>query len=578
MMRDIRFGITVLITSLILMVSMPCVSAELFGDANGDKQINTLDVTMIERMILTNDEESPLADANQDGSINIEDVTYTESIILDRVGFPGGHMNIGHIFGPEYTLDPAKQWTGGYIRQAGIAETLFYYNEDLELTPELATGYTELSDTQWQIHLRKGVTFHDGTPFNADAVVYSIERVTDESNSRRNEYKHIESIVAEDEYTVTITTTGPCAYTIATLTDPLVSMVSPAAGEAGLLNTTPVCTGPFKYKSNEPSVSMSVVRNENYWGGKAKLESAMLYYLSEGDTRSIMLQSGDIDITLGLPLPIISKLESDSDLNIVTDETLRLYFLFVNNEKAPLDDIRVRQAINYAINREQIVDAALEGIGGVSAIGMFPSVFPWTNDALTGYPYDKDKALSLLEEAGITDNDNDGILEYNGEDFQLTIELYSSRAVMQPSAEIMGIQLEDIGIDVKIQFLESAAIKEDMVSGNYDLAFYSYNSAQIGDPDRYLTNHFDSTASFMENQWIRYSNDTVNSLLADAEMAMNQSERKGYYDQVQAIIVEQSPEMFIFHERQQVGHYVDVIGYVLYPNEITFLTKEMYMG
>jgi peptide/nickel transport system substrate-binding protein len=575
-MRDIRFRIIFLITSVILMVSMPCVSAELFGDANGDKQINTLDVTMIERMILTNDKESPLADANQDGSINTEDVTYTGSIILDRVGFPGGHMNIGMIFGPSHTLDPGVKWTGWYMRQAGIAETLFCYNEDLELTPELATGYTQLSDTQWQIHLREGVTFHDGTPFNADAVVYSIERVTDELNSRHNEYKHIESIVAEDEHTVKITTTEPYALTIATLTDSLVSMVSPAAGEAGLLNTTPVCTGPFKYKSHEPSVSLSVVRNENYRDSKAKLESAKIYYLSEGETRSIMLQSGDVDITIGLPLPVVSKIESDSDLRIVTDETLRLYFIFVNNAKAPLDDIRVRQAINYAINREQIVDAALEGIGGVPAIGIFPSIFP--NDDLTGYPYNKDKALSLLEEAGIADTDDDGILEYNGEDFQLVIELYTSRATMQPGAEMIEIQLEDIGIDVELQLLESAAIKEDMVSGNFDLAFYSYNSAPIGDPDSFLTKHFDSTAGFMENGWIRYSNDTVNSLLADAKIAMDQSERKGYYDQVQAIIIEQSPEMFIFHEKQLVGQHVDVIGYVLYPNEITFLTKEMYIG
>ena len=577
-MRGIRFGITVLIISVILLVSMPSVNAELFGDANGDKQINTLDVTTIERMILANDKESPLADANQDGSINIEDMIYTESIILDRVGFPGGHMNIGMIFGPSHTLDPGVKWTGWYMRQAGIAETLFSYNEDLELTPELATGYTQLSDTEWQVYLRKGVTFHDGTQFNADAVVYSIERVTDESNSRHNEYKHIKSIIAEDDYTVKITTTEPHASTIATLTNPLVSMVSPAAGEAGLLNTTPVCTGPFKYKDHEPSVSLSVVRNENYWGGKVKLESAKVYYLSEGQTRSIMLQSGDIDITTGLPLPVVSKIESDSDLNIVTGETLRLYFIFVNNAEAPLDDIRVRQAINYAINREQIVDAALEGIGGVSATGMFPSVFPWTNDALTGYPHNKDKALSLLEDVGIADTDNDGILEYNGEDFQLTIKLYTSRATMQPSAEIIEIQLEDIGIDVELQLLESAAIKEDMVSGNYDLAFYSYNSAPLGDPDSYLTKHFDSTAGFMENGWIRYSNDTVNSLLVDAKMAMDQNERKGYYNQVQAIIVEQSPEMFIFHEKQLVGQHVDVIGYVLYPNEITFLTKKMYKG
>ena len=582
MKREIQFGIIGLIVSAMLLASMPSVSAELFGDANEDTRINMQDVTKVERMILEYDSETTSADANQDEDINMQDVTFIELIILERKPFPGGSLNAVMIFGPkDNTLDPAFKWTGWYVRKAGIYETLFKYNDEMQLTPELATGYTQVSDTVWDIHLREGVKFHDGNPLDADAVVDSIGRVMDESNSRSSEYDHIESIVAAGDYTVRITTTDPYAPTIASLTDPLVSMVS--ADEEIDLVSDPVGTGPFMYDSNVFGASLSVVRNPDYWGGGVKLEDVTLTYVSDSTTRATMLESGDVDVARGLPYPQVSTIEDNVNLDVVSKETLRLYFMFVNTDpepgRAPLDDIRVRRAINYAIDRDEVVDTALEGVGGVPAKGVFPSIFPWANDDLTGYSHNQAKALELLADAGITDIDDDDVLELSsGEDFTLNIKTYTTRAAMQPSVEVIESQLEDIGIDVTVELLGSSAIKIDMENGDYDMAFYSYGVAPSGDPDYYLTAHFDSTADYKENRWTQYSNATVDSLLASARTEMDPATRKDYYDQAQEIIVEESPEMFIFHEKELVGHHIDVIGYEIYPNEITFLTKNMYIG
>ena len=563
--------------SLLLLTSIPSVSAELFGDSNEDTKINMQDVTKVERMILEFDPETTSADANKDNNINMQDVTYIELIILERYPFPGGSLDAVMIFGPkDNTLDPAYKWTGWYVRKAGIYETLFKYNGEMELTPELATGYTQVSNTVWDIHLREGVKFHDGNPLNADAVVYSIGRVMDDSNSRSSEYDHIASVVATGDYTVTITTSEPYAPTIASLTDPLVSMVSPDATD---LASDPVGTGPFMYDSNEFGASLSLVRNPDYWGGGVKLEDVTLTYVSDSTTRAAMLESGDVDMARGLPYPQVSTIEGDPDLDVISKETMRAYFMFVNTEKAPLDDVRVRQAINYAINRDEVVDVALEGVGGVSAKGVFPSIFPWANDELAGYPHDQATALSLLADAGITDSDSDGTLELSsGEDFTLNIMTYTSRAALQPSVEVIKSQLDDIGIKVTVDLTGSSDIKAAMVDGTYDMAFYSYGVAPSGDPDHYLTTHFDSTAGYKENGWIRYSNAEVDSLLASARQEMDLDTRKDYYDQATQIIVEESPEMFIFHENEVLGYNTKVIGYEIYPNEITFLTKNMYIG
>ncbi|RCV65853.1 peptide/nickel transport system substrate-binding protein [Methanophagales archaeon] len=486
--------------------------------------------------------------------------------------FPGGTLTAAMIFFKE-TVDPAVGWTGWYVRKAGIYETLFANDENMVLTPELATDYERVSDTEWEISLREGVTFHDGTPFTADAVVYSINRVLDESNSRHTEYDFIESVEKKDDYTVTITTEEAYAPTIASLTDPVTSIVSPNVEDLG---TKAGGTGPFKLVEFEPAVSMSVERNDNYWGGQVKLESATFEYIrTEPQTRAYKLEAGEVDMARGIPQAEVDIIDGKPDLDVISKETVRTYLMYVNTKKEPLNDVKVRQAINYAINRDEIVDTALEGVGGVAAIGVFPSIMPWSaNEVLTGYSFNEAKALSLLAEANITDTDSDGVLDYDGKPFEITIKTYTSRPELKPTAEVIVEQLKEIGIKARVETRDSSALKEEVAAGNYDLALWSYGVAPTGDPDYFLSSHFDSSGKYAG--WARYNNPEVDGWIEAARTTFNDKARWDYYKQVQAQILVDSPEIFVFYQNELIGLNTGVKGYVIYPNEITFLTKDVY--
>jgi len=256
------------------------------------------------------------------------------------------------------------------MHEAGIYETLFSLDEDMNLVPTLATGFDQPSDTEYKIHLRPDAKFHDGSPLNADAVVYSLKRVMDSSNTRHGEFSFIESVNADDEKTVTIKTKQPHSPTIASLVDPLVSIVKPDVN----LNKTPVGTGPFKFDSFQKDVKLAVVRNDDYWGEMPKLDGADLFFVSDPMTRAMQLEGGDVDIALGLPQTEVQNLKSKPDLDVLSQVTLRENLIYINMKKAPFDNLLVRQALSHAIDRQEIVDTALEGVGGIPAIGPLSSV------------------------------------------------------------------------------------------------------------------------------------------------------------------------------------------------------------
>ena len=327
----------------------------------------------------------------------------------------GKILNADLIFGPDENLDPAYKYTGWYMHEAGIYETLYSLDGDMNLVPTLATGFDQISDTEYRLHLRTDVKFHDGTPLNADAVVYSLERVMDSSNPRHGEFGFIESVKAVDDNTVTIKTKQPHAPTIASLVDPLVSIVKPGVN----LNTTPVGTGPFKFDSHEKGVKLTVPRNETTGAEKAKLDGAVLFFVADAMTRAMQLEGGDVDIARGLPQSEVQNLKSKSNLEVLSMETLRENLLYVNMRKAPFDNLAVRQAINYAIDRQEIVDTALEGIGGVPAVGVFTSKNPWSaNEDLQAYDFNPSRAKELLGQAGITDTERRRLAGFPGQALQ----------------------------------------------------------------------------------------------------------------------------------------------------------------
>jgi peptide/nickel transport system substrate-binding protein len=490
---------------------------------------------------------------------------------LAEMSSSGKILKADLIFGPDENLDPAYKYTGWYMQEAGIYETLYSLDENMNLVPTLATEFDQVSDTEYTIHLRPDVKFHDGTPLNSDAVVYSLERVMDSSNSRHGEFSFIESVTAVDDNTVTIKTKQPHSPTIASLVDPLVSIVKPDVN----LNTTPVGTGPFKFDSFQKDVKLTVVRNDDYWGEKSKLDGAILFFVSDPMTRAMQLEGGDVDIALGLPQTEVQNLKSKSDLEVLSEVSLRENLIYINTKKAPFDNSLVRQAINHAIDRQEIIDTALEGVGGIPAIGPLSSVDQWSaNKDLKPYEFDPSKAKELLEQAGINDSDGDGWLEFQGNPFEITIKTYSSRAENKPSAEVVASQLEKIGIKTNLEVVESGTFSTDLAEGNYDLGLGSFNTGTTGDPDYFLTKHFESTGS--EAKKTGYSNSDVDNWLQEARKTSDQDKRMDYYRKVQEQVLADSPEIPLFYLNVLVGLNKRVDGFVMYPSsEIKFLTPEI---
>jgi peptide/nickel transport system substrate-binding protein len=472
-------------------------------------------------------------------------------------------------FMPGENLDPAFDYVGWYMREAGIYETLFAYDENMNIVPELATGYEMASDTDWIIHLRRGVQFHDKTPFNADAAIYSINRVKNDSDNRwYDQYSFIDTISATDDYTIKITTKEPYAPTLSSLADIRIScMVSPAAEN---LDTKPVGTGPFQFVSYEPDVKLTLKKNENYWNGSVNADGAVVFYIAQPETRALMLEGNEVDIAQAIPAQWYKTVENKTSTNVVSKDIMRTYFMFVNTAKRPLDNAEVRQAINYAIDRDELVDTALEGVAGTPAKGFWPSNYPWSaNNELDGYPYDPEKAKELLKDAGLTWNGESWL--YEGKPFELSIKTYTSRPANKPSAEVVASQLEKIGIRTKVETLETAAIKSDMSNGNYDLALYAYGVATNGDPDYFVSQQFLSTGT--EAGWTRYSG--LDELIAKGITTLDQNKRMEIYKEIQERVLKDSPEIYLFYDKMLVGVSNRVTGFEIYPNEITILTKNV---
>jgi peptide/nickel transport system substrate-binding protein len=256
-------------------------------------------------------------------------------------------------------------------------------------------------------------------------------------------------------------------------------------------------------------------------------------------------------------------------------ETLRENLLYVNMKKAPFDSLAVRQAINYAIDRQEIVDTALEGIGGVPAVGVFTSKNPWSaNEDLQAYDFNLSKAKELLWQAGITDTNGDGWLDFQSKPFSITIKTYTSRAENKPSAEVVAAQLEKVGIKTNVEILDSGALGSDLVDGNYDLALYSWSTGTTGDPDYFFSKHFESTGA--EAKKTGYSNPDVDSWLEKARTTFDHEERMEYYRKVQEQVLADSPEIVLFYLNELAGKNKKVKGYALYPSsEINFLNPEL---
>lgn len=485
----------------------------------------------------------------------------------------GNELVIGKPFGPSVAVpDPGKGYNGWYTSEAGITETLFVLDFDMTLKPWLAKSHRQIDPRTWEIELRKGIRFQDHSPLNAGAVKWSFDRVIGKAGEAFNEriqaLLDIESIAVRDENTLIFKTNKPNAAFLYDLTSPGTGIISPSGQKDRFFGT-----GPFSLAKVVPNREMIVRGFDGYWGGKPNLSRVWLKTIKNPATRMLAFEAGELDVAVNFPEHDAKRIQNRSGVKIYGKACNRLCFFFVRVADGPLADIRVRKALNYAIDRREIVDAVLAGMGGEAGVSVFPEILPWSNRNLEPYLHDPGMASRFLADAGAVDTDGDGMLELNGRPLELNMWTYEGRASLKPTLELVQAQLRSVGIATRLKVTQKGSpINIAMTKGEVHLNMQMWNAAPQGDPDYFISNVFTRNA---DSNFMGYSNPELDALARKGKITFDEKERKKIYDRIQAIIHEDSPVIVLFHKSMVSAAHDYVENYRIHPAEKYILTDRL---
>ena len=482
---------------------------------------------------------------------------------------PAGTLVVGVVAEP-VNLDPAQvtDFNSNRVGRRIVEPLLTFAEESTQLVPNLAESWTISPDgLQYTFKLRKGVKFHDGTPFNAAAVKFSIERQINPEHpaSKIGKYPfanyffgNVKAIEAMDEGTVRFVLKEPRASFLVVMAAAAASMVSPAAMmKAGVdFASAPVGTGPFRYTSWTKGQAVVLEKFPDYWKGAPKIERVVYRPIVEDQARLTELLTGTLDLIVGVPADFVAQLESSPKVNLLKQVGAHVWYLGINNTKKPLDDKRVRQALNYAVNKEAIIRDVLKGTGAISRGPVLPGT--WGADpSLAAYPYDPARAKKLLADAGYP----------NG--FSTTMWVPESGSGMQSPvamAIVMQSNLRAVGVNVTLQTMEWGAYIAKLRTREQELFALSW-AAGSEDPDMVMYPLFHSS------QWspngpnrALYKNEKFDALLTEARQVTDQAKRAALYREAQKILVEDAPWVFVDHEIQIAATSKRVQGFKLHPS------------
>ncbi|MCH6264316.1 ABC transporter substrate-binding protein [Neobacillus citreus] len=462
------------------------------------------------------------------------------------------------------TLDPHNLIDAESSRiSKNIFETLIDYKKDgTEVVPKLAKEWTVSDDGKvWTFKLQENVKFHDGTDFNAEAVVYNFQRMMDDSHPQhkgdfsifnRTFKGVIQEVKAPDEHTVEFILTAPNATFLPNLGITTFGIISPAAlKEYGdNIKDHPVGTGPFKFVEWKPNDSVTLEKNDKYRvAGLPKLDKLMFKVIPDNSSRLTALKNGEIDLMDGINQSDLSSIEKNDSLQIFKRPAGSLGYLTFNLAKPPFDNVKVRQAINYAINKKGIIDT-FYGPVAKPAKNMLPPFIWGYNDDVKGYEYNPEKAKALLAEAGFA----------GGFETEFSIMSTDRSYFPQPTkvAEAIKSDLAKIGITVKIVNYEWATYLSKLVKGEYAFAGIGRIS-ENGDPDNFL---FTMLSSESVQNRSAYKNEKVDELLRKAQTTIDKEERTKLYKEVQEIVYEDAPTIPLAYVETPLAGAAYVKGYV----------------
>lgn len=491
----------------------------------------------------------------------------------------GGEWIVGITELPD-TLDPHK--TGAAVTQAimrNVCDPLIAKNFQGEYVPGLAREWTVAADgLTWTFTLRDDVTFQDGTPFDAAAVKTNFDRILDpdfESALARSLLGPMESTAAPDEYTFQFTLGEAFAPLLDNLTNSgALCMLSPAAIQESEedLGRTPVSTGPFMVEEYVTGDRVVLKRYADYaWappflhqGGPAYIETLTFRSIIEEAARIAAFEAGEIQQT-GIPSPDVERIVESGDYWIVDYLRKGVVFLEFNVTKPPFDDLRVRQAFNHAINKQDVMDAAVEGYGQIAYGFLPPSIFGyWPGIEEYAPTYDPEQATALLAEAGWIDSDGDGTLDKEGEPFEFVAYNLTNDA-WNRAAQVIQSQLADIGIAMEIQQYEFATLLDKAKAGEHSAEFMGYTYTE---PDiAYLWFHSSNIGTGLNMSHI--DDPTLDDLIVKARSTMDLEARAQVYEELQKYIVDQALWVPLWIDTYYTAYDKSIHGAEFHPDAYT---------
>lgn len=413
-----------------------------------------------------------------------------------------------------------------------ICETLVEFDLNMKVVPGLATSWERLDDTTWRFKLRKGVKFHDGTPFDAKAAKISLDRAKDAPRAQ-NYVGFVASTAIEDDYTIVVKSKRPFANFLGNLCSPVGGFISPKAIETYKddIASHPVGTGRFKLKEWRPKERLVLVRNDNYWGKKVKLNECIIIPIPEEGTRAMAFESVEIDVIMD-PLPHrIGEYKANKNINVITGPASRMVWVGFNPQDKVLSNINLRRAIAHAINRDEIVEHVMEGLG-INAQEIIPPIIMKSKKKYN-FNYDPERAKKLLIEAGYP----------NG--LELNLWTPEGRYLKDRQiAEAVQAQLARIGIKVKIQVMEWGAYVDAVFRHEQQLYIVGWGFG-AGDPDAALRACFYSTSKF---NWSNYRNPEMDRLLDRAISTLDPKQRENLYNEIQQLLIDDVALVPIYHK------------------------------
>lgn len=472
-------------------------------------------------------------------------------------------------------MDTSDTLSGGVQRL--IMDGLFGFDDEMKIIPLLAESYEANEDaTEYVIHLRQGISFSDGTPLNAEAAKANFDRWGDkELGLKRTTLlcNVLKSTEAVDEYTVKVTLTEPFGAFVATLAHPACVLMSPQVIEQGkeACAERPVGTGQYLFKEWIAGDHTTVTLNKDWWGydpeicgGKALAEpdagfqSITFRPVGENASRVAMLQSGEADFIWPVPTESMETLAADENVYVGADEGIVVRYMFMNTQKAPFNDVRVRQAMNYAIDKDAYIAVVKNGLASKATSILGPATQHYKRNE--PYAYDLEKARKLLTDAGYPDG------------FETSLICTTTTSDLK-QCEFIQQQLAQAGITVNINSMEKAIVSEKVESAEgpgseVEVEMYMSGwSSSTGDADWGIRPVLAKESEPPKSYNISYfENDEMDGCLKAALETADEEKRAELYAKAQDIIWEECPVVFFANDYNTWASAADVANVKIYPD------------